>query len=721
MHGKDLKPPAVSPSAGETARHTTPPDTTAPETIAPFPFEPSQPATPAGPPPRRRMAIWVATALVLFALIYGVWFVFTARQLHLDIQPAPDRIDIRGGLVTPRFEGYYLLRPGTYHVTAVKEGYVPLATDITVADEDRQTLNLEMTKRPGRLDLATHVADRPETAIPAARLLIDGRAVGQTPLQDLEVAAGDHPLRIEADLYRPLETTITVDGMGRRQVMAFGLVPDYADVTVDSTPPQAEIRVDDRPRGTTPATLPMAAGPRRLELRLVGYKPWIQTVAVVAGPPVTLDTAVLAPLDGRLAITSRPAGANVMVDNRFRGQTPLAVELPPDRPLVVQLSKSGYAPARREVTLTSGEQTAMEVTLAARMGVVHLRGASKDAVLYVDGRARGPVPEKLTLLAVPHRIEIRQKGHSPFTRRITPRPGFPIELQVGLKRTNATEVPGVVRAPNGYRLKRIAPGRFEMGASRREQGRRANETLRVIRLTRPIYMGLREVTNAEFRAFAPAHDSGTFKGVDLNQDDRPVVQVTWEQAAGFCNWLSRKENLPPVYAEINGRLRSTNPVRKGYRLPTEAEWEFCARYGPTAKAWKYPWGESYPPPAKTVNIADASASSILTLVLDKYDDAHPAAAPVGSFPANPEGLFDLAGNVAEWCHDYYSIYPFRPGTVDTDPTGPGEGQHHVIKGSSWKHASIRNLRAAYRDYQDEPRADLGFRVCRYAGPSEKTP
>jgi formylglycine-generating enzyme required for sulfatase activity len=234
-------------------------------------------------------------------------------------------------------------------------------------------------------------------------------------------------------------------------------------------------------------------------------------------------------------------------------------------------------------------------------------------------------------------------------------------------------------------------------------------------------MGLKEVTNRQFREFAPSHDSGTFKGIDLDQDDRPAVQVTWEQAARFCNWLSRKEGLAPVYVEINGRLRSTNPIANGYRLPTEAEWEFCARYRTTGKSWKYPWGESYPPQAETVNIADASAASILTLVLDKYEDDHPAAAPVGSFPAGPNGLFDLGGNVAEWCHDYYSIYPYRPGQIETDPTGPGEGQHHVIKGGSWKHASIRNLRAAFRDYQDEPRVDLGFRVCRYAGPAEKTP
>ena len=99
--------------------------------------------------------------------------------------------------------------------------------------------------------------------------------------------------------------------------------------------------------------------------------------------------------------------------------------------------------------------------------------------------------------------------------------------------------------------------------------------------------------------------------------------------------------------------------------------------------------------------------------LEKYDDGHPVTAPPGTFKANDLALYDMGGNVAEWCHDYYSIYPYSPNKSYLDPTGPAEGKHRVVRGSSWKDASISALRSTHRDYSNAKRPDLGFRICRY--------
>jgi formylglycine-generating enzyme required for sulfatase activity len=82
--------------------------------------------------------------------------------------------------------------------------------------------------------------------------------------------------------------------------------------------------------------------------------------------------------------------------------------------------------------------------------------------------------------------------------------------------------------------------------------------------------------------------------------------------------------------------------------------------------------------------------------------------------ANPAGIYDLGGNVAEWCHDYYAANPANAGKGMADPMGPGAGNHHVVRGSSWRNASITELRFSYRRYSREPANDIGFRIARYA-------
>jgi formylglycine-generating enzyme required for sulfatase activity len=162
----------------------------------------------------------------------------------------------------------------------------------------------------------------------------------------------------------------------------------------------------------------------------------------------------------------------------------------------------------------------------------------------------------------------------------------------------------------------------------------------------------------------------------------------------------------------DGKLAGVQPLSKGYRLPTEAEWSRAARYA-GAGPLKFPWGPSLPAPAKAGNFADESARPLVPVVLQGYEDRYPVSAPVGSFAPNALGLFDLGGNVAEWVHDVYSIPPPEV-PLERDPTGPPPGELHVILGSGYLHGSVSELRLAYRDYGLKPRPDVGFRIARYA-------
>ena len=545
--------------------------------------------------------------------------------------------------------------------------------------------------------------------------MIDGKEVGRTPLAELDVNPGRRVIEIRAENYLDFHTERVVEGCGMLQEFDLALVPGWSEISIQSLPEGAAVHVDGKFAGNTPLKLDLPAGDHDLEVTADRFKPWRTQLAVAPNDPRTLETVHLQPADGTLTVQTNPTGANVMVGERFVGQSPMELKLSADTTHVIQISKAGYEKEDRRIKLGSEESKTITVTLNPHLGEIQFAVEPADAEIFIDGKSIGQVPRQLRLVAVAHQLEIVKDGYETYRTRITPRPGFAQEIKVALTQLSAGKktTAAIINATNGYALQLVRPQAFTMGSSRREQGRRSNETLRDIKLQRPFYMGIREVTNEEFRQFLTAHDSGAFAQHSLNRDELPVVQVSWELAALFCNWLSAKESLPPAYVKKGETVVAAQPMGIGYRLPTEAEWEYCARFNNAQTDLKYSWGNTFPPAPGSGNFADISAKGLLASYLEKYNDGYPVSAPPAKFNASALGLYDLGGNVAEWCHDYYSIYPYSANKVYSDPTGPDQGQHHVVRGSSWENAGISMLRLAYRGYSSSKRPDLGFRICRY--------
>ena len=663
---------------------------------------------PPAPVPRRRRIGAAYVMVALTALAIGLWFVFSARMLYVDIEPGPGRVSLEGTIPALRLAEGYLALPGVYRLQAQRDGYRRLVREIEITRATHQRIALALEKLPGYLSVDT-------PGIAGATVSAGGEIKGETPLAEIELAAGEHPIVIRADGYAEFSTTIQIEGLGRRQSLVAALIRASAAVTILSNTTGATLYVDGEGMGLLPLTTELAAGTRDIEIRAAGYKTSKQRIIVVAGEAQTIGPVTLAPADGELRVVSEPAGASVAVDGRYAGTTPTTLMLGPGRDHRVTVSKRGYGTTSRSVRLKQAEKRRLRVALSAEMGRVTLRVQPPDASLSIEGQIIGPANGKHQLPAAPTLLEINRDGFETAQLWVTPKPGFEQTLAVKLRAAGApvtTELPERITAPDGTVMILVRPGTFTMGASRRDPGQRANETLREVRLSRPYYLGTTEVTNEQFRKYSPNHSSGRFGSVALETPSHPVVNVRWEDAAGYCNWLNEAAQLPAAYTSGTGALAPVLPLQHGFRLPTEAEWAWAARHAGVEKSSRFPWGDAMPPAPGSGNFADRSVSGQLADALKDYSDGFAGTAPVAHFRADPAGIFDLAGNVAEWVNDYYGIRAAK--AREPDPTGPAAGKHHVIRGSSWMQASVSALRWTYRDYGTEPRPDVGFRCARYA-------
>jgi formylglycine-generating enzyme required for sulfatase activity len=282
-------------------------------------------------------------------------------------------------------------------------------------------------------------------------------------------------------------------------------------------------------------------------------------------------------------------------------------------------------------------------------------------------------------------------------------------------------------------LVRVPAGSFWRGSAEDEAGHRPNEgPRRLVRISRSFYLASTETTVAQFAAFVnetgyqteAERDLGGGFGIDFRSGsavqmagltwrdpgfpgmqqtgDHPVLLVSWRDAEAFCRWLSAKE----------GRT---------YRLPTEAEWEYAARAGSQSPYWS---GATSASLKGVANVADASLSRAMPAASGtlSWSDGFPFTAPVGSFAANPLGLYDVHGNVWEWTSDWYgaSAYASAP---DVDPTGPAEGEFRTIRGGGWFNGASQNRSAQRIYFAPIFRYCLlsGFRVLLEESPSNRKP
>ena len=259
-------------------------------------------------------------------------------------------------------------------------------------------------------------------------------------------------------------------------------------------------------------------------------------------------------------------------------------------------------------------------------------------------------------------------------------------------------------AQQNNNMVRINGGTFTMGSPANEPNRDSDEIQKQVTVG-AFWMGKYEVTQKEYREIMGENPSN-FKG-----DNLPVENVTWFKAAEYCNRRSYKEGLTLSYTIDQEKNTVTwNRQATGYRLPTEAEWEYACRAG-TRTA--YNTGNTIITAQANFDGSDLLLSETVNefgIVTRNTGEYREKTTPVGSFAPNAWGLYDMHGNVWEWCWDWYGNYATG---AQTNPTGAVAGGFRVLRGGSW-HNSAGSTRSGYRGYDDPDYGfnGVGFRLVR---------
>ena len=632
-------------------------------------------------------------AILMFGLVLAGYFL-SFRSLSITVQPESAEqtamIEVTDGLAFSFAN----------HIYAVSE---KVQIKISAAKYQTASLNIhgpdfgsDMTvillPKPGRL----HASVTPSTSV---NWYLNGDFISQANRLDAELAPGDYQLAVTSDYHDRVERNLTIAADDDTS-LAIDLPSITGTLHATMTPPGTML-IDGQPAdSTSPITL--GPGPHQIDLAASGHKSVSDSITITQTQRDYSRSYTLQPLPIRVQHQLTPTGGSLFVNGKRQDISKNTLEIPYRKTLDIEYVKPGFMTKTQSRTVAPGETVTLSLELYPEFADITVT-ANITADIYLDGQLVGATPMQISVPTLPATLEVRAVGFQSETKSIIPKPKQPQIHDFTMITTAAAKLqnaPQSYKTVNGIDFRLIKPrnARFEMGGKRSEKGQRANEFLRQIELQRPFYVATHELTEAQFYG----------KGNNL-----PVVNLAWEQVAIFCNELSMTEGLTQFYSTKNGRISGFDQTANGYRLISEAEWEFLARAYRRKKQTIFPWGDDALVPPNIGNLAGDKAKPASNSYIAGYQDGFSGLAPVKSFPADQSGLFDFVGNVSEWTHDSYSLTPPPYDDLETDPLGQFSAGSYVIKGANFKSASRTELRAAFRDGSDTPRDDVGFRLARY--------
>ncbi|MEQ8483004.1 MAG: SUMF1/EgtB/PvdO family nonheme iron enzyme [Pseudomonadales bacterium] len=526
-----------------------------------------------------------------------------------------------------------------------------------------------------------------------AAVRIDGRWIGTTPIRRQVLAPGLHRLEVEHSHYRIIDRQVVL-AAGERTRLSLALDPGTGTLVIYSNPRGAWVEVDGvRHPGQTPLLLTLPSGEREVVLGMAERRVADRRVVVTADQRQELRVELDMDPHGSLVVDVQPPQATVALPDADVAYHP-GVRLPIGEYLV-RVSHPGYVTQTVRWQVRYGDNR-YGLTLAPAFGVLTVTTDPADARVQVqyaaqaNGRTvrrryepgmRLPVGEvAVRAAAMGHRSQFKrlQLGESGATVRLA----LPVmNVTPGSRMRDPLASGGV-----GPELVVVPPGEFDMGSA---DGPPSERPVRRVALTEPFAVTVTEITVAQYRRFALATGRELDAHVADAADQLPVTHVTAADAMALARWLSEQSGAR-------------------YRLLSEPEWEYVARAGSRSA---YFFGDDPQRLCRFGNVADQAMRRRLGFDVAECNDGFAGVAPVASFPANPMGVHDILGNVAEWVLEC-GIPEYAGAPDDGSPTLEVDGcPTRGVRGGSWD-GSVADARSAKRNLASSASASRGIRLLR---------
>lgn len=549
------------------------------------------------------------------------------------------------------------LKSGKHTVSVSKQMYGDYETTVTVIDGQTSEVNASLSARFGNLS----VNSQPESG---AELTIDGQPSGKTtPCTINKLASGEHTLTLRQKWYETKKVKIIIaDGENKTETIT--LLPTFAEVNI-STNPNADIFIDNKKVGSGTYTGRVVAGLHTFEARKDKHHNDSKKPELISGTTKEISLQPK-PMYGTLKIVSTPFNADYVIKpndnstltNNGTGTTPNTIRKLLVGEYTVAISKTGHASETRTINIKENETGEINVELSSGKQIT-INSSPQGAKLYIDNNYKGTTPFTAELTFGKHNVKLAKTEYKDLTQSI--------EIKEYTNDINLT-LESIIKQMPGMVL--VKGGTFQMGCtSEQSDCMRGEKPVHTVTVD-DFYIGKYKVTQKQWKEIMGTSTSlsnpSYFKG-----DNLPIEKVSWNDVQDFIKKLNQKTG-------------------QKYRLPTEAEWEYSARGGSTGSPTKY---------AGSNNIGDVAWYSS-----NSGSKTH----AVGTKQANELGIYDMTGNVWEWCSDWYGNYSSRS---QNNPRGATSGKYRVLRGGSWDDNSS-SCRVANRHSYSPGAAyyNRGFRI-----------